>query len=131
MSIPSKKLIDGIKIPLIGIGTWQLEGETCINAIKKAFEIGYRHIDTAYIYSNHKEIRQGIEGFPREELFITSKLWREHLEPEMIEKVLDEALLDLGTDYLDLYLIHWPDTKKPLNKILRFTKTSKNLRMSR
>jgi len=111
MTIPKKKLNDGTEIPMLGLGTWQMEKEHCLKAIPLALEVGYRAIDTAYAYYNEKFIGQAIKGFPREELFLTSKLWREFHDPKKVEKICDTSLKDLRTDYLDLYLIHWPEKK--------------------
>src|SRR5690606_10509201 len=101
------------EIPALGLGTWQLTGPTCIKAVELALEIGYRHIDTAHIYGNHKEIRKGIlaSNVKREEIFITSKLWRTELRKPDALNACYRALDELGIEYLDLYLIHWPDRK--------------------
>lgn len=113
-----KKLRDGHEIPMIGLGTWQqIEESTCIKAIKYALEIGYRHIDTADIYGNHELIKEAIKDFVREKLYITTKLWRDFLDPKKVESECDKALMQLGLDYLDLYLVHWPDRTKPLADI--------------
>jgi len=115
MSMLFKKLNDKKEIPMIGIGTWlQTEKEKCINAIRYALKIGYRHIDTADSYGNHDYIKEAIQGFIREKLFITTKLWRDFLDPKLVESECDKALIQLGLDYLDLYLVHWPDRTKPL-----------------
>lgn len=117
MGIPKKKLNDGNEIPMIGLGTWQMDEEGSLSAIPVALELGYRSIDTAYAYYNEKFIGQAIKSFPRDELFLTSKLWREFHDLQKIEAVCDQSLKDLGTDYLDLYLIHWPE-KRNMGKIL-------------
>lgn len=115
-----KKLSDGNELPMIGIGTWQqTDKEKCVNAIRHALKTGYCHIDTADIYGNHEFIKEGIKGFSREKIFITTKLWRDFLDPKLVESECDRALMELGVDYLDLYLIHWPDRSKPLNEILK------------
>ena len=113
-----KKLNDGNEIPMIGMGTWQqTEKDNCIKAIKYAIKTGYRHIDTADIYDNHELVKDGIKGFSREKLFITTKLWRDFLDPKLVESECDRALMELDLDYLDLYLVHWPDRTKPLAEI--------------
>lgn len=115
-----KKLSDGNELPMIGIGTWQqTDKEKCVNAIRHALKTGYCHIDTADIYGNHEFIKEGIKGFSREKIFITTKLWKDFLDPKLVESECDRALMELGADYLDLYLIHWPDRSKPLNEILK------------
>lgn len=111
MAISKKILNDGTEIPMLGLGTWQMEKDACLKAIPTALELGYRAIDTAYAYYNEKWIGKAIKGFEREKLFITSKLWREFHDPKKVEKICDVSLEDLGTEYLDLYLIHWPEKK--------------------
>lgn len=84
---------------------------------------GYRHIDTAAVYGNEPEVGVGIKasGVPREEIFLTSKLWNTHHRRADVEEAVDQSLKDLGTDYLDLYLIHWPVSfRKPKKRTERF-----------
>jgi len=113
-----KKLRDGHEIPMIGIGTWlQTDEEKCISALKYALKIGYSHIDTADIYENHDYVKEAIKGKVREKLYITTKLWRDFLDPKLVESECDKLLLELGLNYLDLFLVHWPDRTKPLADI--------------
>ncbi|GHJ83695.1 hypothetical protein NliqN6_0097 [Naganishia liquefaciens] len=98
----------GAKIPTVGLGTWQAAPGEVAKAVEAALKAGYRHIDCAWAYGNENEVGEGIQasGVPREEIFIVSKLWSTfHRTPE---KGLQESLEKLGTDYLDLYLMHWP-----------------------
>lgn len=105
------ELNNGYKIPCVGFGTWQTpDGETAVNSVKAAILAGYRHIDTAACYGNEQSVGQGIieAGVPREELFITSKVWNTERGYEKTLAAFEKTLADLQTDYLDLYLIHWP-----------------------
>ncbi|CCM02169.1 uncharacterized protein FIBRA_04247 [Fibroporia radiculosa] len=109
MACPTVKLSNGVEIPIIGLGTWQSKPNEVTAAVEVALrEGGYRHLDCAAAYGNETEVGEGIRrsGVPRSEIFITSKLWC--TKHSRVEEGLDETLAKLGTDYLDLYLIHWP-----------------------
>ncbi|MBS0648073.1 MAG: aldo/keto reductase [Verrucomicrobia bacterium] len=112
-----------MKIPALGLGTWDLRGHECTKIVQLALALGYHHIDTAHNYENHEAIRKGMEGFDRHQLFITSKFKIEQLGPQdiagSVEETCDNALEQLGTDYLDLYLIHWPRRTWPLTEIFK------------
>lgn len=107
------KLNNGESIPAIGLGTWQSKPNEVARAVEVALKKGYRHIDCAWAYGNEKEVGEGLRasGVPRSEVFITSKLWGTY--HRRVEDCLDETLARLGTDYLDLYLIHWPVPMNP------------------
>lgn len=108
-------LSNGTKIPCVGFGTWQTpDGETAVNSVKKAIESGYRHIDTAAAYKNEGSVGQAIKesGVAREDLFVTSKLWNSERGYEKTKAAFEQTLKELDTDYLDLYLIHWPANEK-------------------
>lgn len=109
------KLSNGYEIPQVGFGTWQTpNGETAMQAVKAALQCGYRHIDTAAIYGNEKSVGEGIRKSDvcREDLFVTSKVWNTERGYEKTLAAFDKTLADLGLEYLDLYLIHWPANEK-------------------
>lgn len=109
------KLANGVHIPCLGFGTWQTpSGETAKRAVMAALSAGYRHIDAAAVYGNERGVGAGIAaaGVPREELFVTSKVWNESRGYEATKVVFAKTLADLDLDYLDLYLIHWPANQK-------------------
>lgn len=96
------------EIPILGLGTWQQTGPTCTEVVKKALDMGYTHVDTAEIYGNEAEVGEGIKDAERSKLFITSKLWMTHYAKDDVLTACNDSLERLGTDYLDLYLMHWP-----------------------
>lgn len=107
-------LNNGVKMPQLGFGVFKVEdGQIAVDAVKKAIEVGYRSIDTAAIYKNERGVGQGIKesGVPREELFITTKVWNSDQGYDTTLKAFDESMEKLGLDYLDLYLVHWPMPK--------------------
>lgn len=114
-----KKLLlnDGNKIPVVGFGTYKLTGQEGINAVAYAIANGYRMIDTATAYKNEDVVRKGMiaSGVNREELFVTTKLWRENLGYESAKKEFAKSLKKLGLDYVDLYLMHWPANARNYN----------------
>jgi diketogulonate reductase-like aldo/keto reductase len=103
-------LNSGSKIPAVGFGTWLAAPHEVETAVEIALRAGYRHIDGAAIYRNEAEVGSGIKksGVPREDIFLTTKLWNTKHAPSDVEAALDESLKLLGTDYVDLYLMHWP-----------------------
>lgn len=104
-------LNNGVKIPALGLGVYQTpEGAETVNAVKWALEAGYRHIDAARIYGNEADVGNGMResGIPREEIFLTTKLWNDDVRARRTKEAFEESLQALQTDYIDLYLIHWP-----------------------
>lgn len=116
--LDKKKLNDGVEIPMLGLGTGKLQGDICKKTIENAIKMGYRHIDTAHIYENHEQIGSAISGFPREDIFITSKLWCDSHDPALVETACNKSLKELGLSHIDLYLVHWPQHKKQLIDII-------------
>lgn len=113
------ELANGTHIPCIGFGTWQsADGGECYDAVLAALRAGYRHIDTAAAYGNEKSVGRAVNdflsatGLPRSKLFITSKLWNENHGYEKTCDAIEQSLADLKLDYMDLYLIHWPNPLK-------------------
>lgn len=105
-------LNNGIKIPVIGFGTWQTpDGDVAKESVETAINAGFRHIDTAAAYGNEDSVGAGIKasGINRHDLFLTSKLWNADHGYDKTKKAIDRSLEKLDTDYLDLYLIHWPN----------------------
>jgi 2,5-diketo-D-gluconate reductase B len=96
------------QIPQMGLGTWRLNGQECIDTVQLALELGYRHIDTADVYDNHREIAKAIRSWPRQELFLTTKIFTQDLDPDRAREATFRFLDELQVAYLDLLLIHWP-----------------------
>src|SRR6202171_2031654 len=109
-TIPSIQLNDGAHIPQLGFGVFQIEPEKTAAAVRTALEIGYRHIDTAEMYGNEKEVGQGVRdpGMNRADVYITSKLNNGFHKPDDARRAFDNTLRALESDYVDLFLIHWP-----------------------
>src|SRR3954454_18111088 len=109
-TVPTITLNNGVEIPQLGFGVYQVPPEDTAEAVQTALEVGYRHIDTAEMYGNEKGVGEGIRnsGVPREEVFVTSKLNNGFHAREDALKAFDQSLADLGFDFLDLFLIHWP-----------------------
>ncbi len=103
-------LSNGVKMPILGYGVYQVTKDECERCVSEALEVGYRSIDTAQSYFNEEEVGQAIRksGIPREEIFLTSKVWVEHYGYEETKKSVEESLRKLQTDYLDLMLLHQP-----------------------
>ena len=113
--IPSLTL-HGTEMPRLGFGTWRLSGEECRDAVATALRLGYRHIDTAAMYGNEAEVGAALRGsgLPRQELFVTTKVWRDDLAPEALLRSAAASRDRLGLDHLDLLLVHWPNAAVPL-----------------
>jgi 2,5-diketo-D-gluconate reductase B len=106
----------GAKIPLIGLGTWDLRGRVCARSVEQALRLGYRHIDTAEMYDNEREVGEGLRasGVKRAEVFITTKVWPSHFAPRELERAAKDSLVRLRLPEVDLLLLHWPNPRIPL-----------------
>ena len=111
MAVPTITLNDGVRIPQFGFGVFQIEpGSATVDAVRQAFDAGYRHLDTAQSYGNEESVGQAVaaSGLPRDEVFVTTKLANDRHGRQEARKALDESLARFGLDHVDLYLIHWP-----------------------
>lgn len=106
-----QELNNGIKIPVVGLGVFRIEDEKeAYDSVRKAIDLGYRHIDTAMIYENEEPVGRAIResGVNREDIFVTTKLWNDDIKQDNAQGALNTSLKKLGLDYIDLYLVHWP-----------------------
>ncbi|MEF8778041.1 MAG: aldo/keto reductase, partial [Natronomonas sp.] len=112
--------VRGVEVPTVGLGTWRLTGEQCRQSVQTALELGYRHIDTAQAYGNEREVGSALRNsdVDREAVFLTTKLGRGNRGYDDVRRSTEESLAKLGTDYVDLLLIHWPDPRTPLRETL-------------
>jgi 2,5-diketo-D-gluconate reductase B len=114
--------VQGTSVPALGLGTWQLTGQSCRETVEVALEMGYRHIDTAQAYGNERQVGLGMDAaaVDREDVFLTTKLDGSNRDERSVRRSTRESLNKLGTDYLDLLLIHWPNTPwmAPLSETL-------------
>jgi len=102
----------GLNMPKLGLGTWPMLGEACTRAVEQALALGYRHIDTAAAYNNEDSVGQALVNShtPREQIHVTSKVWWDQLQPDAMRYSMDRSLKALHSDYIDLFMIHWPST---------------------
>lgn len=112
------EIAGGLELPRVGLGTWELTGGRAVRVVAAALEMGYRHVDTAEAYGNEAKVGHGLTAadVDRDDVFLTSKVFRDHLEEDDVERALDASLSRLQTDYLDLYLIHWPNAEIPVEE---------------
>jgi diketogulonate reductase-like aldo/keto reductase len=124
---------NGAKIPAIGLGTWELRGRTCARIVEQALRLGYRHIDTAQIYENEREVGEGLRasGVRRDEVFVTTKVWTSHFAPNDLERSAKESLARLRLTDVDLLLLHWPNPQIPLTETLGALARAKQLGLAR
>src|SRR5262249_24720212 len=111
----------GARIPLVGLGTWDLRGRTCARIVEHALRLGYRHIDTAEMYDNESEVGEGLRysGVPRNEVFVVTKIWPSHFAPRELLRAAKESLVKLRLPEGDLLLLHWPNPKIPRSETIR------------
>jgi diketogulonate reductase-like aldo/keto reductase len=110
----------GARIPLVGLGTWDLRGRTCARVVEQALRLGYRHVDTAEMYDNEREVGEGLRasGVKRDQVFVTTKVWPSHFAPRELERSAKESLVRLRLSEVDLLLLHWPNPNIPLSETL-------------
>ena len=110
----------GARIPLLGLGTWDLRGRVCARVVEQALRLGYRHIDTAEMYDNEREVGEGLRasGVKRNDVFVTTKIWPSHFAPRELERAARECLARLRLSEVDLLLLHWPNPQIPLAETL-------------
>jgi 2,5-diketo-D-gluconate reductase B len=110
----------GARVPVIGLGTWDLRGRTCIEMVSAALKLGYRHIDTAAAYNNEQEVGEGLRasGVRRDEVHVTTKVWHDQLRAADFARAAAASLKRLGVDRIDLLLIHWPNSSVPLQETI-------------
>ncbi len=111
---------NGARIPLIGLGTWDLRGKSCARMVDEAIKLGYRHIDTAAMYNNEEDVGEGLRasGIKRDEVFITTKVWSSNLRARDFERSARDSLAKLKLPSVDLLLIHWPNSSVPLKETI-------------
>jgi 2,5-diketo-D-gluconate reductase B len=124
---------NGAKIPAIGLGTWELRGRTCARIVEQALRLGYRHLDTAQVYENEREVGEGLRAsnVKRADVFVTTKVWTSHFTPNDLERSVKESLVRLRLTEVDLLLLHWPNPQVPLSETLGALAHAKQLGLSR
>jgi diketogulonate reductase-like aldo/keto reductase len=123
----------GAKIPAIGLGTWELQGRACARIVEQALRLGYRHVDTAQMYENEREVGEGLRasGIDRDSVFVTTKVWTTHFAPHDLERSVKESLKQLRLAQIDLVLLHWPNPRVPLAETLGALANVRRLGMAR
>ena len=123
----------GASIPSLGLGTWTARGEECARAVAFALRNGYRHIDTAVVYANEEAVGEGMRasGVPRAEIFLTTKVGRDDIDEGRLERSAEASVMRLGTDHVDLLLIHWPNPAIPLRRSMAALANAKRRGLTR
>ncbi|WP_438277549.1 aldo/keto reductase [Nitrobacter sp.] len=124
---------NGARIPAIGLGTWELRGRACARLVEQALRLGYRHIDTAQMYENEREVGDGLRasGIDRDDVFVTTKVWTTHFAPNDLERSVKESLTQLRLAQIDLVLLHWPNPRIPLSETMGALANVRRLGMAR
>ena len=124
----------GKGIPALGLGTWTLENQECVDIVEEALHLGYRHVDTAQAYDNEESVGKGLQKakIDRENIFLTTKVWFENFEPSRLKSSVEDSLKKLKTDYVDLLLLHWPvfdkaDMRDVLDALMKVRQDKKAL----
>ncbi len=108
----------GARIPLIGLGTWDLRGRSCARLVEHALRLGYRHVDTAEMYGNEREVGEGLRasGVGRDDVFVVTKVWPSNFAAGDLERSAEQSLARMRLSQVDLLLLHWPNPKIPLSR---------------
>ena len=124
---------NGATIPAIGLGTWELRGRTCARLVEQALKLGYRHIDTAQVYENEREVGEGLHAsrLRRDDVFVTTKVWTTHFAPNDLARSTKDSLTRLRLSEVDLLLLHWPNPHVPLAETLGALAHVKKLGMTK
>src|SRR3569833_658781 len=124
---------NGATIPASGLGTSELRGRSCARIVEQAVKLGYRHIDTAQVYENEREVGEGLRasGVRRDEMFLTTKVWTTHFAPHDLERSVKESLVRLRLSEVDLLLLHWPNPQVPLAETLGALAHARQLGLTR
>ena len=124
---------NGAKIPQLGFGTWELRGAVCARLVEQALRLGYRHIDTAQIYENERDVGDGLHasGISRAEVFVTTKVWWSRFSAGDLERSVEESLKRLKLDEVDLLLLHWPNASVPLEETMGALNAAKERGLTR
>lgn len=123
----------GATLPILGLGTWDLRGKICARLVEQAIRLGYRHIDTAQAYDNEREVGEGVRasGVARDKVFVTTKVWWTHFAAGDLERSVAESLSRLKFPYVDLLLLHWPNSSVPLKETVGALNAVKRERLAR
>ena len=124
---------NGARIPALGLGTWELSGRACGRVVEQALRLGYRHIDTAQVYDNEREVGDGLRGsgVRRDDIFLTTKVWTNHFAPHDLERSVKESLARMRLSSVGLLLLHWPNSHVPLEETLGALSHAKRMGLTR